>query len=173
LSWTPSVDAAPPDPPSGLFYYEIFRSTDGVTFTYLKRADALSVSDSDPVGSDSPQYWYEIRAVDASANANRSGFSPPVGPIQTPVTKATLTVINARSGNNKSCTVTVQDVVSGAYYDQQGMSWPSPQPVTIQSKRGSAQWHNLPADKNYRVTATYGSSSPGPQTAPPWTITFN
>jgi len=174
LSWTASQDPTPPDPSSGVRYYEIYRSTDGVNYTFRTQASASSVSLADPVGTDSPQYWYEIRAVDASVNFNRSAFSAPVGPLQTPITKTTLTVTNDRTGANKPCTVTVQDVVSRLYYDQNGVASSSAPTVTIESKGGSAQWLNLPIDKTYRVTATYSSGKPlsSSQQAPPWTISF-
>ena len=176
LSWSPSNDPTPPDPPSGIGYYEIYRSIDGATYSFLKQVDATAVSFSDPVGTDSPRYWYEIRAVDASPNANRSAFSAPVGPLQTPATVTTLTVSNDRTQANKSCTVTVQDVVTRLYYDQNGVTSTTPPvpAVTIASQGGSAEWHNLPLDKTYTVTATYSSGNPKvfKQSAPPWTISF-
>jgi len=168
LSWLASQDS------SGVAYYEIVRSTDGVNYGPLAQPGPLSVSYVDSVGTDSPQYWYEIRAVDASVNVNRSAFSAPVGPLQTPITKTTLTVTNDRIGANKPCTVTVRDVVSRLYYDQNGVASNSAPTVTIESKGGSAQWHNLPIDKTFTVAATYSSGRPlsSSQQAPPWMVSF-
>jgi prepilin-type N-terminal cleavage/methylation domain-containing protein len=179
LSWLASQDPPPPDPSSGLAYYEIFRSTDGLSYTFLKKIDTQlgvpSFSCTDRVGTDSPPYWYEIRGVDASVNANRSVFSAPVGPWQTPATRTTLTVTNDRGGADKPCTVTVYDPEGRLYYDQSGATYVSPPAsASIPSKGGSAQWHNLPLDKVYTVTATYSSGNPiAPyRSAPPWTLSF-
>jgi type II secretory pathway pseudopilin PulG len=176
LIWTPSQDPLPPDPPSGVGGYEIFRSTDGVNFTFLAPMGPLGNSYSDDVGTDSPQYWYEMRAVDASVNANRSAFSAAVGPLRTPATKATLTVTNGRNSANTPCKVTVQDIRTKLYYDQNGVtSAAPPNPVSIPSKGGSAQWHNLPIDGSYTVTATFTSGKPlvsSQSVPPPWTVSF-
>jgi hypothetical protein len=175
LSWTVSVDPVTSEPSTGLSHYEIFRSDDGVDFTFLGSAGSLSLSYSDPVGTDSPAYWYKIRAVDLSVNVNRSDFSAPVGPLQTPATTTTLTVTNDRNAASQPCTVTVQDVMSQRFYDQNGVSYESPPAsVSIASKGGSAQWRNLPLDKTYRVTATYATGNPrsSSQSAPPWTLSF-
>lgn len=175
LSWTPSQDVPPPEPQAGLGGYEIFRSPDGVTFSYLDTVGALATSYSDNVGSESPQFWYQVRAVDASPNLNRSDFTAAVGPLKTPALPKTLTVYNDRTGAGKPCTVTVR-AVGGLYYDQDGntsLAPPSPA-VSIDSKGGSAQWRNLPGDLAYTVTATYASGNPRTitQNAPPWAVRF-
>lgn len=177
LSWTPSQDPLPPDPPSGIGGYEIFRSTDGVNFTFLAPMGPLANSYSDDVGTDSPRFWYKMRAVDASVNANRSAFSGIVGSLQTPATKVTLTVTNDRTSANSSCKVTVQDNRTKLYYDQSGVTSTTapPNPVSIPSKGGSAQWHNLPIDGSYTVTATFTSGKPltaSQSVPPPWTVSF-
>jgi prepilin-type N-terminal cleavage/methylation domain-containing protein len=161
LTWTLSQDVPPPDPPTGVAGYEIERSVDGVTFEPIKQiTDPLNTSYTDStVGSGSPAYWYRIRAVDASPNANRSGYSV-AGPVQTPVIWRTLTVYNDRTQANKTCDVTVQDVVSLLYYNQNGVPFAAkPSGVPVTSQGGHASWQ-LPADKIYTVTATYTS---GPQ----------
>jgi prepilin-type N-terminal cleavage/methylation domain-containing protein len=173
LTWTPSLD---PDPSSGIGGYEIFRSTDGINFSPWAPAPASATTYSDVVGTDSPQYWYEIRAVDASVNANRSAFSGAVGPLWTPITKTTLTVTNNRTAANRPCTVTVQNNLTKLYYDQNGNTSTTPPPSpSIPSKGGSAQWQNLPIDGSYTVTATYTSGTPlvaRQSVPPPWTVSF-
>jgi len=169
LTWSASLDA------SGLARYEIFRSTDGTNYAYLTKTGSSSTAYSDLVGADSPQYYYKLRAVDASANANRSSFSGPVGPLKTAVSTDTLTVANDRTAANQPCTVTVQDTLTGLYYAQLG-GVPSGTPgpvVSISSKGGSAQWQ-LPSGKSYTVTARYAKDGNIPivQSAPPWTLSF-
>jgi hypothetical protein len=171
LGWTVSTDS-----PAGLKYYEIFRSTDGTNYTILTTMGPLSVSYADPVGSGSIDYWYKIRAVDASPNINRSLFSNVQGPLKTVLVVEILTVANDRKAQGAPCTVTVQDIASKKYYDQDGVpSWTVPTTVvSIASKGGSAQWKNLPADRIYTVTATYTQGKPLSisQAAPPWTLSF-
>lgn len=169
LMWLPSTDA------SGIDRYEIFRSTDGITYAYLTKSGPEATTYSDPVGTGSPQYWYEIRAVDKSLNHLRSDFSATVEPVKTPISLATLTVTNNRIAANQPCTVTtVYDPVGEKYYNQLGDATdaaPLPAP-SLNSKGGSDTWR-LPSDKIYTVTATYEKNTPLSQnTASSWTLSF-
>jgi type II secretory pathway pseudopilin PulG len=180
LTWVASLDPTPPDVPAGVAYYEIYRSEDGVNFSPLEQVDAPNVSWSDAVGAGSPWYWYEIRAVDASVNANRSTFVVLADPVQTgPASVHTLTVTNVRPAANQPCFVTVKDVVSKLYYDQSGHTSKAPVTVTIPSKSGNRQWSMLPVQNTYEVTATYSSGKPPytsfqsvPGTPATWDISF-
>ena len=167
LTWTPSTDA------SGIDRYEIFRSTDGITYAYLTKSGPTATTYSDPVGTGSLQYWYKVRAVDNSQNRLRSDFSARVVPVKTPISLATLTVTNNRTAANQPCTVTVYDPVGKKYYDRDCNATdaaPLPAPSLV-SKGGSDVW-KLPSDKTYTVTATYENSPLSQSTASSWTLSF-
>lgn len=157
LTWTGSVDNAPPNPPSGVAGYVIERAASSAgPWTILDAAYPYpNTSYTDGTTGYQATWYYRLKAVDMAGNVGP--YSGTAWATTDPPLKYTLTVYN----DNQTSTVYVRVQAQAPpyyYYTTAGVAQSSPPAEVSINKKGKSQaWNLLPAGL-YTVYYRYSST---------------